>query len=253
MGQLNKFFAHQPDWLGKTMVAGILACAIVPGSALATASYDASAFAFLSVETGATILDSSVDLDDPFTDKKGNADAFIDFDTVTATGGTTLHDVGVSGFANPTGGGSESVASVDSSTSITLLNESEVEQAVNITFDYFGDALTALDNLVTEAVGATVEILLGTTDFAGNDVSLVSELIELNEAGQAGVQDIFQTQLLLAPGAFFGIFADVNVDGLALSRREPPNGVPAPATLALLGIGFVGLLARKRRIIATTV
>ena len=249
MGQLNKVFGRQPDWFGRTMAAGILACAIVPGSALATASYDASAFAFLSVETGATILDSSVDLDDPFTDKKGNAEAFIVFDNVVAADGTALHDVGVSGFANPTGGGSESTASVDSATSITLLNDSEVEQAVDITFDYFGDVLTALDDLVNEAVGATVEILLGTTDFAGNDESLVSVLIELNTAGADDVGDIFQTQLSLAPGAFFGIFADVNVDGLALSRREPPNGVPAPATLALLGIGFIGLMARRRRMV----
>jgi len=241
MERSNKFFG-----LGKTLAAGALALAMVPGSALATATYDAEAFTFLGLEYGADIAGvGAVDLDDPYTETKGNADAVILADSVAANGFSSLQDAWVTGEANPTGGaGSTSFASLDTATSITLTNTGDEEAFVSAVFDYSGSASTWLDDLANEAAGAGVSVLFGVIDFATGAVEdLVNIAItETDDPFEGAINPEFS----LSPGQSIGLFVDVSVDGLALSVKEPGQGVPVPATLALLGIGLLGFALRKR-------
>ena len=244
MERKNKFFG-----LGKTLAAGALALAMVPGSALATATFDGFALANLSLEYDAPInsLGGAVDQDDAFTDEQANATALILADFVSADDFGASHDVQIQGEANPTGSGSVASAGVFTSTSVLLENTGTGDASVFAAFDWFALASATLDDLVNESAGVSVSIVLGTLDFfTGVTTELVNESIDLLTAGGDSLSGQFSEELVVGAGEFLGLYVDVNVEGIAISVRDPGQGVPVPATLALLALGFIGLAARRK-------
>jgi hypothetical protein len=138
---------------------------------------------------------------------------------------------------------------------ITLENTGEIVQDVDIFLDYSANLATALNHILNEAASATVQIFLDAFDFAtgANNQLFSFEQTIFDNDPEFFLQDSFGTTISIAgyddefdePGVV-GLTLRVNVLGSAESVREPPVGVPVPATLALLGIGLLGLASRRR-------
>jgi hypothetical protein len=234
--------------MGNALATAVLAVTLLPASAMATANYDVFGFAALDVVTSSAVipLGGSVDQLDTFTDTDKNAAATIVSDTALAGDDFILQDLAILGDAHPTGGtGSYSFSSIESTATVAYINTSNVAEALTINFDYFVGAFTAVNDVVNEIVGATVNIFLGTTDFAGNDVTLVDEVINLADVGSGDLFDSVQQQVSVAGGSLFGIESYIYIDGFAAAVRQN-NQIPLPATLTLMALGLVGLAMRRR-------
>ncbi len=262
MGEMTKPFNRTPQWLGKTIAAAVLAWAILPGSALAMATYDVAAFAdlfFDELPVGVTSTAAPPPTITAGTSETGNAQAqaVVNASTVVLTDDEAIHNARVFGQANATGAdpSSSSFASLSTSSAITLENASLEVQSVDIFLAYSANLVTTLDDILNEAVSASVEIFLDAFDFAtGANTPLFSFERFIDSVDEILVQDAFETTVSVAgsdgefPGEV-GLTLRVNVLGSAESVRiEPPvPGVPVPATLALLGIGLLGLASHRRR------
>lgn len=241
MERNNKFFG-----LGKTLAAGVLALAVVPGAALATASFDAGASLKISAEfaDGLEFLGSSVDLsveDESFASGIFTISA-ISTPVVDPELPATDQAVRVTGSAFPAGTGSTSFPLAENSTSITFANPTDQDLSVFFSYSYTADALTSLDDALLESVGATVIVTLGTA--LGGD--FLVDPLELFGPGQdfpPSVSGVYELEI--PAGGFDGIYGDLEALGFAIS-----TAVPVPTTLALLGIGLIGFASRKRSVAA---
>jgi len=253
MESSDKFFG-----LGKTLAAGAFALAMLPAGALATATFDATGFAALSLDplgevSGIVYSGAAIDDDTAFTSAQpgGKAVATIDTDSVLALDGFTLQDAAVSGSADPSGGGSNAFASLTTSTSFEATNTTGGDLTVPFDLDYLATASTSLTDVLNEAVGAGVNIEFGTYAFDFNtgqfiETTLFQLVYSLTAPGILGDQDLYSDTVEIGAGETLGFYVDVDVDGQATSRNPPGGGVPVPATLALLGIGLIGLASRRR-------
>lgn len=233
-------------WFGKTLAAAVLAFAMVPGSAFALATYDAGALLQMSAtpEDGIVFLGGSVDLDNTSDTGAGTftvfANSFVSADPDVAV---TDQDVRVIGGASPTAAGSLSSALAENSASMTFLNTTNQDLSVIVNYFYLADATTSLTDPLLEAVGASVSIAIGTA--LGGDQ--VTAAIDLLGPGQDSLSDASFIELIIPAGGFDGVYGDLFAEGIAISQ-SPDAQVPLPATLALLGLGLLGLNAQRRRL-----
>jgi hypothetical protein len=230
----------------------VLGAATLPGSALAAASFEAFAFAALSVtpDQSITALGGAIDDDTSGTATAGNASAQILVDQVFAFDEFTLQDAGVAGEALPSVGGFSSAdAFVTSSTSLTFANSGSETANIAYELDYSADVFAALDDPALDAAGASASILFGTIDFGtGIQTTLLEEILDLVTSGQDSVLSAITGSVPVAGNSFVGFFVDIAVEGLAITtEQESGPALPVPATLLLVGSGLLGLGLQRRR------
>lgn len=250
MERSNKFFG-----LGKTLAAGALALAMVPGSVLATATYDAGAFFQFTSVTASDNVELIFSVDDCVlcptnTSLSGSgsvfADAFPPVNPDTDLDGITPSDVRVTGSADPTPGASVSSADAHSVVSITAINQSQTGGTEDVVFDfiYGADASTSLTDALLESAFADVSIFMDVV-LGNQGAPVVDELLSAlgNDSGTLFEQGSFT--LTLQPGGINGVQVFLDAFGQAISVSDDAQ-VPVPASLALLGIGLIGFASRKR-------
>lgn len=235
MERSNKFFS-----LGKTLAAGTLALAMLPGAALATASYSADAFVDVTftVDPGLLFV-VDIDLDETASSTTGNAVVTDETSFVSIAGSPTEQEASVAGSASPATGGSSSSALAANGLLFTVENPTDAPLDVLFEFVY-GAGVTASMTDPSEAVGAIASILIGTI-FSGD---VLDTGFDVTGNAQDSLGDTLSYTLTVDPFFFDGLFVDVSAEGIAVS------GVPVPATLALLGIGLMGFASRKRFVAA---
>ena len=241
MERKNKFFG-----LGKTLAAGALALAMVPGSALAMASYSAEAYVdvFVIADQG-LLLDIDIDFDyEAGIPPTGNAvvtdeTSFVSIEPINDTSSFTAQDASVAGSASPAGGGSTSSALAENGLTFTAFNPTDAP--LNVLFEFvLGAGVTISTTDPTEFVGGIASILIGEV------LSGVEYAYGFDEVGNfqgSLFDDTLSIGLTIDPGSFDGLFVEVVADGIAVSGSSV---VPVPATLALLGIGLIGFTSRRR-------
>jgi hypothetical protein len=259
MERRNKFFG-----LGMTLAAGALALAMVPGSALAMASYDVSAFADLYIEglpdgvTSSSAGDPTVSTSISLTGQHATAEFNPDPPQVVVFDDEVFLNIGVSGSANSTGADpyGYSFASVDTQSNLLLENELAEEQGVQISLGYSASWALVLGRPM-ETASAMIEIILSEVGVLDPLYSILIDPIIPDLNGQwpaiGGTGDqLIEGLLVLVPAAdefgagVLGLQLTVNVLGSAESEHKADPEVPLPATLALLGIGLIGFASRKR-------
>lgn len=263
MGVMTKPFNRAPQWLGKTIAAGVLACAIIPGSALATATYDGGAFfEFTNVSAPDTVLLLySVDDDTTNASTSGIATASATANPAlnadTDLDGITPSDVSVAGSADPTLGGSVSSADASSIVSVFAQNLSPTGGTADVVFDfiYGADVMTGVTGLLESAfvdVSILMDTVLGGPGEPGG--TIVDEFLSAISTDPTDPTDndlLFgqgSFTLTLQPNEFNGIQVVLTALGQAVSTAEAQ--VPVPATLALFALGLLGLNAQRKRLVA---
>ena len=233
MERSNKFFS-----LGKTLAAGAFALAMLPGAALATASYSAGAFVetvILDVQEG-LLFEIDIDFDETGSATVGNA-VVTDETSIVNIDDVVEQAASVAGSASPASGGSTSFAFAENGLLFTAINPTDAPLDVLFEFVYGAGVATSLTSPADQNVGAIASVLIGTA-LGG---ILVDEGFDVvGSADPDPLQDSLLYTLTIAPGSADGVFVEVVAEGVAVS------GVPLPATLALLGIGLIGFASRKR-------
>lgn len=261
MGSITNLLDLRIKAMRRMVIAGAMAVALVPGSALATASFDAGAFFQFTNITAPDGVVLSFSVDDSIVNIGPNVgDGIIDEASSlplsggdTDLAGITPQTVRVTGSAYPTLGGSSYSADAYNFATVTAINTNSTGGTLDVVFDFiYGlDALTSLDDFLLENVGASVTLFMDAViGGVGQGQAIVDETIDLLTAGEDFIFNQGSFTLSLSPGELNGVFVELFTEGLALSRGEETPGVPVPATLALLGIGLIGLASRKRRVVA---
>lgn len=237
------------------IVSSLALCgALFPTSVLAIASYDAGAFfqfTNISADPG-VVLDISVEPGDNLSNTSVTGGASADASSTPIVGpvGNPLQEVSVSGTAGILPGFSISSADAFNRLSIAALNTNVGGGTVDVVFDfiYGADVSASLDDLVNESVFASAGIFMDTV-FGGPGTqggAIIDETLDLFTAGADLLFNVGSYTLTLTPGEFNGVFVDLAVFGQAISISQPSNGVPLPASVALLALGLIAMRRRKR-------
>lgn len=252
MERSNKFFG-----LSKTLAAGALALAMVPGSVLATATYDGGAFFQFTNVSASDNVELIFSADDcawcpTNTSLSGSGSVFAEaFPPVvgeTDLDGITPSDVRVTGSADPTPGVSVSSADAHSVVSITAINLSPTGGTEDVVFDfiYGADVSASLTDALLESAFADVSIFMDVA-FGNQGAPIVNELLSAqdNEGDPDPLFGQGSFTLTLQPDGINGVQVFLDAVGQATSVSDDTQ-VPVPASLALLGIGLIGFALRKR-------
>ncbi len=227
----------------------IAAAALFPSSVLAIASYDAGAFfQFTSITADdGVFLDISVEPDDNLVNTSTTIGATATATSDPAVGPVSdpIQDVRVTGSAGLVPGASISSADAFNRLTVAALNTNTSGGTVDVVFEfiYGADVMASLTDMVTESAFASAGIFMDTV-FGGAGLpggSIVDVVLDLFDTGQDSIFNFGSYTLTLQPGEFNGVYVDLSALGQAISISDPDNGVPLPATLALLMAGLIGM------------
>ena len=248
MCRISNLLNFRQGVITKSLVAGVFACAVAPGSVFATATYDAGAFVeFTSIDADDGLV-VELEIDDSTVTQNAEGDASVDAaisEPVLGTTAFTSQTVMVTGEASsPASGSSLSDASARNISSISVENTTDDILDLVVAFTWAWDAIVTLDLPLLETAGASVSILMETV--LGE--TIIDQAFDLVAAGEGMDLNTGLFTLSVPGGGVDGIQTVLFAEGIAIAVADdaPIPGVPVPATLALMCIGLISLASRKR-------